>query len=355
MNIRNYERLELDLGPGMVLIHGENGQGKSNLLEALYLLAIAKSSRASTERELVRWEAAREETEAHVAAIVQRDGSRVRVQVGFRSTPAVEETDAEGSKGETRSTAEHAEAEKTSVQKYVRVNGAPRRSSDLVGEINAVMFSAQDLGLVTGSPGVRRRYLDILISQLDSRYLRSLQRYHRVVSQRNHLLRAVREGRSHSGEFEFWDDELVSSGSYIMAQRARTVGTLSDIAGPIDRELTGKSEELRLVYRPSVGVGRGASEEELGQSMRKALGSQRSREVTQGFTVCGPHRDDLQMLLDNMDAGLYASRGQCRTIVLAMKLAEASHLRDQRGQEPILLLDVNPDLAQYVNGGIGIV
>ena len=326
VNFRNYEGLELDLEPGMILMQGSNGAGKSNLLEALYLLAIAKSYRASTERELVRRQTADEEVQAQVSAVVERDSGRVRVQIGFRTSAEPADGDAEG-------------AGASAIQKSVRVNGVPRRTSELVGEVNAVMFGAQDLDLVLGPPPLRRRYLDILISQLDQRYLRVLQRYHRVVSQRNHLLKTIRERRAKAGELDFWDDELVDTGRYLIARRVETVRTLSEIARPIHWELTGEVESLELCYRPSVEIDSGTSEDELGRSFRKALTLGRPREVAQGYTVCGPHRDDLQMLLDDMDAGLYASRGQCRTVVLAMKLAEASYLRDQRGQEPILLLD----------------
>lgn len=310
----------------MVLIQGENGEGKSNLLEALYTLAIAKSHRASNERELVRRQAAAAEGHAQVSAVVERDGGSVRVQIDLRSGAEATEADAEAASG-------------VSFQKYVRVNGVPRRSSELVGEVNAVMFSAQDLELVLGPPPVRRRYLDILISQLDQQYLRALQRYQRVISQRNHLLKTLREGRAQSGELDFWDDELVDAGKQIVARRADTIRTLSQLAEPIHRELTGGGEGLALVYRPSVDINSGTSEDELEQSFRSALELGRTREVAQGFTVAGPHRDDLQMLLEGMDAGLYASRGQCRTVVLAMKLAEVQYLMDRRGQEPILLLD----------------
>lgn len=311
--------------PGMVLIEGGNGHGKSNLLEALYLLAIVKSPRTSADRELLRREAPREEAQFRVSAVAHSDSGEVRVQIDFRSLPA-SDGDGEAAHG-------------ASVQKYVRVNGVPRRTSQLVGEINAVMFSAHDLDLVLGRPAMRRRYLDILISQLDSRYLRALQRYQRILSQRNHLLRSVRAGHSHPNELGFWDDELITEGSYIMSRRAGTVLVLSQKAGPIHRQLTGGGEELELTYRPSISIGPDASEEELGLSLRMEMELQRGREVAQGFTVCGPHRDDLQMALAGLDAALYASRGQCRTVALAMKLAEASYLRDQRGQEPILLLD----------------
>ena len=226
-----------------------------------------------------------------------------------------------------------------SVQKYVRVNGVPRRASDLVGQVMAVMFSADDLQLVYGSPAVRRRYLDILISQLDRRYLRALQRYQRVMAQRNHLLRMIRSGGSRMDELDYWNDELVSEGRYLMSERGRTVRELSRQAGPIHSELTGQGESLELVYRPSVSSDTDDSLEALGEKLHAALHEQRAREIAQGVTLSGPHRDDLQLLIDGVDVGVYASRGQSRTATLAMRLAEAQHLADRRGQRPILLLD----------------
>lgn len=309
----------------MVLVQGDNGHGKSNLLEALYLLVIAKSQRATTERELIRQQSIGEEFFSQVAAVVQRRGGPVRVQVDFKNTvtptPGVDDED------------------RLNVQKYVRVNGVPRRASDLVGEINAVMFSAQDLDLVYGSPGVRRRYMDILISQSDSKYLRAIQRYQRVVTQRNHLLKSIKERRSKSSELQFWDDELVESGVVVMVRRLETLRALSDVAAPINLELTDAAEHLEVVYRPSVELNDQRTVGDIKATIQKALAEVRTREIAQGFSVRGPHRDDFQLLLDGMDVGLYASRGQARTAILALKLAEAAYLRDVRNQEPILLLD----------------
>ncbi len=325
MNFRNYERLDLDFDQGMVLIQGENGHGKSNLLEAMYMFAIAKSPRAATERELVRWGTATDEGHTQIAADVVRNSDDVRVQFDFRSW-----LPDNGS----------AEAEETiSVQKYMRVNGVSRRASDLVGQVNAVLFTADDLGLVLGSPSGRRKYIDILISQLDRSYLRASQRYQQVLTQRNHLLKSIRESRSNTSELDFWDGELASVGGGMMAARSKTLAELSQIAAPIHQDITGGKEELKLVYQPSVDVDPGADEALWNDAIRDALVGVRPRELTQGTTVIGPHRDDLRMLLDGSDAGLYASRGQCRTVVLAMKLGEVDHLEQNCGQRPIVLLD----------------
>ena len=311
----------------MVLLYGGNGQGKTNILEAIYLLAVVKSPRASSDRDLVRREALERGEHSQVSAVVQRDGVPLRVIIGLqRATVA----DAPAPAGAT-------EPLGGAIQKQVRVNGAPRRVSDLVGEVNAVLFTAQDMGIVLGPPSSRRRYVDILISQVDNRYLRLLQKYQQVMSQRNQLLKAVRDGRSQPSELEFWDGELVGSGAYIMQRRAGTVSAVAALAAPLHEELSGGGEELRIVYSPSVGGD--ADERDLGDAMREALKRSRPREIAQGFTVVGPHRDDLLMLLDGLDVGSTASRGQCRTLVLALKLAEASFLRNERGQEPVLLLD----------------
>ena len=313
------------MGPGMVLLQGNNGHGKSNLLEAVYLLVIAKSQRASTERELVRRESVGVEFFSQVAAVVQREDGPVQVQVDFKNTVAA----SHGDDADNR----------LNVQKYVRVNGIPRRASELVGEINAVMFSAQDLDMVYGSPGLRRRYIDILISQVDREYLRAVQRYHRVVVQRNHLLKGIKGGRSRPSDLEFWDGELVKSGGVVVARRREALDALSDGAARTHATLTDDEDALELVYRPSFEIDGRHTPEDIGEAMHEALVQVRSREIAQGFSVRGPHRDDFQLLLNGMDIGLYASRGQARTAVLALKLAEAEYLRDIRNQQPVLLLD----------------
>ena len=320
--------------PGMAVIQGGNGQGKSNLLEAAYLLAIARSPRASADRELVRRQPGSANAHCQVSAKVERSIGSVSLRVDFRPPATGAEPNGTGATGPAPD-----DSSARSVQKYIRVNGVPRRTSDLVGQLSAVMFSADDLGLVYGSPSVRRRYLDIMISQSDRRYLSALQRYHRVTYQRNHLLRSVREGRAGRDELEYWDDELVETGKQIMARRVRTVTALSALAGPVHAGLTDRRESLELVYEPNVPVDADASQEDIGNEIRRALEDRRAGEVAQAVTATGPHRDDLRILVDGLHAGAYASRGQSRTGVLAMKLGEAAYQKLQRADEPVLLLD----------------
>ena len=315
----------------MILLEGANGQGKSNLLEAAYLLAIAKSNRASMDREMVRSEA-RIGPQPHaqiLAHLTVADGD-VRLQVDFSPS---------GNSGNPYSEAETATPEAAVFHKSFRVNGVGRRASSVVGVLNAVMFGAEDLELVYGTPSIRRRYLDILISQLDDRYLRSLQRYHKILAQRNHLLKRIRHRSASPDELQFWDVELIAEASFIIEQRANTLASLNDIAAPLHSELAGIDDMLELVYRPSIDIPQEVTVDVAAEILTEGLADERSREIAQGFTILGPHRDDVEPQIAGMQASAYASRGQVRTVVLAMKLAEAEHLKRRRGQEPVLLLD----------------
>ena len=195
-NFRSYRQLDLTLEPGLTVISGENGQGKSNLLEAVYLLAIGKSYRAVIERDLVSWQA------AEAGGLRDRGGSAGGTERAFRTArrPRLQ--------GRCRASA-----------KQVRVNGAPKRASDLVGMMGAVLFAAEDIELVFGPPRGRRRYLDVLLAQVSRRYVQALSRYQHVLAQRNTLLRALRERRAREEELTFWDDALVSEGAAVLGER----------------------------------------------------------------------------------------------------------------------------------------
>ena len=253
----------------MILLEGANGQGKSNLLEAAYLLAIAKSNRASMDREMVRSEA-RIGPQPHaqiLAHLTLADGD-VRLQVDFSPS---------GNSGNPYSEAETPTPEAAVFHKSFRVNGVGRRASSVVGVLNAVMFGAEDLELVYGTPSIRRRYLDILISQLDDRYLRSLQRYHKILAQRNHLLKRIRHRSASPDELQFWDVELIAAASFIIEQRANTLASLNDIAAPLHSELAGIDDMLELVYRPSIDIPQEVTVDVAAEILTKGLADERSR------------------------------------------------------------------------------
>ena len=233
----------------------------------------------------------------------------------------------------------------TSFQKSLRVNGIVRTAAEFVGAINIVFFQADDLELVTGPPSVRRRYLDILISQSDAAYLKNQQRYSRVVMQRNQLLRRIREGQANMDELEFWDSRLAHEGAAIVERRQKAVDDLVTHATPVHENLS-SGGVLSLEYRPRVSgaardsrAGSDFGTASIADNILNALRLVRAREVAQGVTVIGPHRDDLDIVLDGQPAGAFASRGQARSIALALKLAEAAVVTESAGRKPILALD----------------
>ena len=310
-NFRSYRRLELPLGDGLTVVVGDNAQGKSNLLEALYLLAIGKSYRASTERDLVSWEAAQVQGYAIAAATLAGEQGQTELRIGLDCMDGAR------------------------AQKRVRINGIPKRASDLVGVMSAVLFSPEDIELVFGPPSARRRYLDVLLAQVSRRYVQTLSRFQRVLLQRNALLRAMRDGRASESELTFWDDSLASEGSVVMAERWRSMESLSDLIGSAFARLSGGGN-LAVAYAATAPP---TEDGDSAAGIVNALRASRSRERALGMTMVGPHRDDLRLTLDGVEAARHASRGQARLIALAMRLGEARLLAERRGEPPLLLLD----------------
>lgn len=325
-NFRNLVQLELELPPGVVVFFGGNAQGKTALLEAIYTLAIARSFRAENEREVVNFQAASQLGQALVGGTIEKRGERLRVYIGYQCLPS---TDASrGSIGEGPG---------YWVRKQIRVSRVRRTAAELVGMVNAVLFSAADIELVQGPPSGRRRYLDILVSQADPIYLKSLQRYQRVVQQRNHLLRVLRDGRAEAAELAFWDNELVREGLSITWRRQEAIKVLSTWCREHHRELAGEGEDFRIEYRPNVPLGGSLQDTET--RFRESLAALQHRERATAATAVGPHRDDFKLLVNDVDMGVFASRGQARTLALSLRLAEAAYLASIRGEGPIVLLD----------------
>ncbi len=331
-NYRNIESATLELEPGLTVFHGDNGQGKSNLLEAVYLLSVARSARASADRSLVNSSLALEGGHAQVLAVAREGDAATQVQVDFEVTAPQARSGASGDGDPARAT----------VQKSLRVNGVQRTAAEFVGAFNAVSFTAEDIALVTGAPGGRRRYLNILISQGDAAYLRTLQRYGRVVQQRNHLLRRVRDRQAGPDELAFWDERLAEEGAVIIERRSEVVEQVAVHARDAHERLAGNSEPLGIEYRPRMGPGEPPERfhaARIADTLSESIAAVRDREISQGASVVGPHRDELTFTLDGDDAGVYASRGQARTVALALKLAEAAFVARDTGRRPVLALD----------------
>jgi len=321
-NFRNLTQLDHALTPGVTVYYGPNAQGKTSLLEAVYLLCIARSFRAENEREVVSFPAANAGEQALVDGTIQKDGQRLRVIVGYQ--PSVRSNQEGSGLG-------------YNVRKEIRVNRLKRAAGDLIGEVNAVLFSAEDIELVQGPPSGRRKFLDILLSQADPLYLKGLQRYNRVIQQRNQLLRLLREGRANGDELAFWDDELVREGAWITWRRYETMRELTPACIRHHEDLSGPEGDLEVEYRPSVLLG--VDVEEVESNFKEALAAASHRERARPVTAVGPHRDDFNLMIDGADMGMFASRGQARTLALTLRLAEAEFLASVRGEGPVVLFD----------------
>ncbi len=331
-NFRNYARLEMELPTQAIVLVGDNGQGKSNLLEAVYYLATTRSWRAQTDRDLIDWRAGEEQPVfARLVGQFARRHDALRVEVMLEEVAAPLNGGVAAGNGNGRS-----------LSKRVRLNGTPKRAIDLVGQVQVVMFAPQDIDLAIGPPQGRRRYLDVTLSLLDARYLRSLSHYNRVLAQRNSLLRLVREGKARPNQLPFWDEEMLAAGSYLLGRRMKVLTVLQERGQPIHEQLTNGQEELRLEYRSSL-AGLDELAEPSAESIRPIFAAQlaqaRERELRYGASVLGPHRDDFSFIVNDRDVGTFGSRGQQRTAVLSLRLAETELVREWSGEDPILLLD----------------
>jgi len=325
-NYRNLVSLDLELPPGVVVFFGSNAQGKTALLEAVYTMAIARSFRAENEREVVNFQAAARGELALVGGTIQSQGSQLQVYVGYQPMPGDQGEPGQGASGLNYS-----------VRKQIRVSRVRRTASELLGMVHAVLFSAEDIELVLGPPSGRRRFLDIISSQAEPMYVKSLQRYQKVVQQRNQLLRLVRDGRAGSEELEFWTGELVTEGAWLTWRRHQFLSRLGPLCDEKHRELSGPGGDFSLIYRASVPVA--DTETGMEANFREALAAVEARERATATTAVGPHRDDFDLLIDGVDMGTFASRGQARTLALALKLAEAAYLATIRAEGPMVLLD----------------
>jgi DNA replication and repair protein RecF len=308
--------LRLEFAPGPQLVWGPNAAGKTSLLEAIVLVAWGRSHRTTTDAELIRWGADLARVEA---AVIAAPGPAT--PTGSAETIVEIALVREGAGGQ---------------RKRIRVNGAPRRASALGGILRTVMFAPEDMLLVAGSPGLRRTALDALAASRSPAYGADLANYGRVLQQRNGLLRAIREEQAGRDQLRFWDDALLGSGSAVVEGRHAALAAMS---GPLARahaEIAPDEGRLTLRYETNAPARPG---ETVREALARRLAETADKEVWNGTTLIGPHRDDLVFELEGRDLAAFASRGQQRTAILAFKLAEVDLLTEQDGRPPLLLLD----------------
>ncbi|MGH2537779.1 MAG: DNA replication/repair protein RecF [Candidatus Promineifilaceae bacterium] len=342
-NFRNYSRLELDLPAGPTLLHGDNAQGKTNLLEAIYYLATTRSPQADNDQQLISWEADQSAEPVVVGRLVAQLGTgQGPKQVELR---LIKEAANQGL-----------------FRREALLDRRKVRLMDLLGVLHVVLFLPEDVQLVTGSPSRRRRYLDITLCQTDAQYCRTLSDYNKVLEQRNALLRRLAENGAAGAELlPIYTDKLVSLGSHLFAKRAAALAALAEGAQRVHyEELTEGGETLRLSYLPRLMVngfsraddGTLAKAERLSEWLqgepgeaaiaerfRRALAESQPAELATGMTRVGPHRDDWRFWVGGRNAGSFGSRGQQRSAILALKLAEIQWMAAASGEIPLLLLD----------------
>jgi len=311
-DFRSYAELEVDFSGGPQVVVGQNAAGKTNLLEALVVLAQGHSHRTTADADLIRWGADFARMEAAVSSATNGDAGSDQLEVVLLP-PGV-----------------------PGARKRVKVNGVPRRPSALAGALRAVLFAPEDMLLVVGAPGLRRSVLDQLVLQRVPAAGAGLSTYTRALTQRNNLLRRIREEVAAPDELRYWDEVVCVEGGRIVSWRLETLDAL---AGPLEAahaEIAPTEERLLLRYLSNAAP---AADEDPEQALRRRLLETAEKELWNGQTLVGPHRDDVSFELGGRELSSFASRGQQRTAILALKLAQLDLLATHDGRPPLLLLD----------------
>ncbi len=337
-NFRNFARLDLDFPQGTVLVVGGNAQGISCLLEAIYFLSTFVSFHANSDRQLINFLVNREPLAvARMVADFYREDNPHRIEVRI-----IQETN--GYNGISR------------LRKEVLIDGVQRKVSEVVGQFSATLFLPQMMRVVEGSPEHRRRYLNLTLAQVFPFYAPTLAVYNRALSQRNALLKQIYQRDGDPEQLAFWDEKLSAAGAKLIHARIHSIQELERLASSAHRQLARGDEVLRLSYEPAYDplpqpikqyalplsgpLDRSSiSLEKIQEGFYGNLIRLRSEEIARGVTTTGPHRDELRFLCNGIDLGVYGSRGQVRTAMLALKLAEVNWVKKKTGHWPVLLLD----------------
>ena len=336
-NFRNFTRLDIDIPQRVVLLTGANAQGKTSVLEAIYFLAAFTSFQTHADRQIVNFHEAKSSLAVtRLIADYQKARSKHRLEVRLILEPT-------GINGQR-------------LRKEILLDGVKKSTNDAVGHFNAVIFVPQMSQIIEGAPEDRRRYLNLALAQSTPAYARVLSEYNQALTQRNALLKMLGERGGNSDQLEVWDDALTRLGAQIILWRIEAIQQIERLASRVHHELTHGSEILRLAYDPAFDplpkpngqmglkldtvLDRSRLElDEIQIGFRTRLRELRGEEIARGVTTIGPHRDDLRFLANHIDLGDYGSRGQVRTALLALKLAEVNWMKERTGEWPVILLD----------------
>lgn len=297
-NYRNYDLLELDFDPSTNILYGDNAQGKTNILESIYMCGTTKSHRGTKDRDMIRFG----QEEAHIEAVIDKKGVPFEIDIHLKNNSP----------------------------KGVAINKMPiRRAIELFGIVNIVLFSPEDLNIIKNGPSERRKFIDLELSQLDKVYLSDLSNYNRIVNQRNKLLKDVYDRKDLIETLDIWDLQLVNYGKKIIDRRNQFIVELNEIVAKVHEQLTGGKEHLQIYYEPS------ASSVDFEINLKK----NREKDIKMKSTSVGPHRDDICFMADGLDIRKFGSQGQQRTAALSLKLSEIEIVKKVINDTPILLLD----------------
>lgn len=295
---RNYDYLNMQFNSGTNILYGENAQGKTNILEAVYLCGTTKSHRASKDKEMIMFD----KEESHIRIVLEKNSISHRIDLHLKKDKA----------------------------KGIAIDGVPiKRQGELFGLLNLVFFSPEDLYMIKNGPGERRRFIDFELCQLNKVYLYHLTNYNKTLAQRNNLLKQISFNRNLMDTLYIWDSKLVEYGNNIIETRQEFISHLNAVVNEIHKRLTGGKEMLILQYEPNV------KSQYFEDKLKKSL----DRDLALKMTNVGPHRDDLCFLLGTVDIRKFGSQGQQRTAALSIKLAEIELVKSEIKDTPVLLLD----------------
>jgi len=290
--------LSLGFDKSTNIFYGDNAQGKTNILEAVYLSGTTKSHRGTKDKDMIQFGA----NESHIETIVEKNGIKYQIDMHLKKNSP----------------------------KGIAINKIPiRKASELFGIINIVFFSPEDLNIIKNGPGERRRFIDLELSQLDKVYLNNLSNYNRIVNQRNHLLKEIDYNKGALETLDIWDMQLIQYGNKIVERRQKFIEEINKIISNIHKKLTGNREDIKIVYEPSNGA----------LSFEQALLKNKEKDLRIKSTSVGPHRDDIAFLVSDIDIRKYGSQGQQRTAALSLKLSEIELVKQSIHDTPVLLLD----------------
>ncbi len=303
-NYRNYSNQKIHFNSGLNVLIGQNAQGKTNMLEGVFLCAIGRSPRTTKDKDLIKWGC----SFSKITLEVSKKLGNGKIEVYLFNNQ----------------------------NKAIKINSLPiKRMGELMGEFNAIYFSPDELKLVKESPDERRRFMDIDLSQFNKNYFYNLGKYNNILQQRNKLLKVTSDRKVLADTISIWNEQLAEVGCKIIMERIKLIDKLKVYANEVQNYLTENNESLEITYVGMVGN----SEQEIKEKLLNGYNMSLEKDMNLGFTTIGPHRDDMKITLNNIDVRHFGSQGQQRTVALALKLAELEVFKDNIGEYPVLLLD----------------